>query len=787
MRSGPSSRILTLLGAGLILTLLVAFFFLGSVHPLPQALVHVLVGAGAFLAMGLSHRRLAQAGIVLRYGQASLVLLGGLALGLLWLPAPLAQLLAPGRVLARPGFDWVSLSFNPSDVVGEMATFTLVLGFGALVATWGAGSHQRPRVEEALVALAGLLATCMLVHAGVGAESVLGLLKPRTLEGRFFAPLVNPNHGASVMLVGGLVALGGALDVLRPLWYRLCALGVAALSAAVIVWSGSRGAALAGLAGLLVLAAWRGRRLAVPVTLLLGVLSLGLQLWAVLSGWNRDAFIGRLVLWKNTLALLADHWLAGVGGGNFGDAIRAYRSDMVWGAPVFAHDDLLEWVAETGLMGALALLVALALLRPGPIREKPRMAGLVAGCFALGVHSFVEFPLQVPAVAMVLAGGVALGLSVHCGHLTASGPTVRRFLLAIGLLQVPAALWQTRAALVARAAQDLRQYPVDPARGEAAAARLTALGARGPERLLALAWRAEKEGQTSEAVDQALAVAARWPDRPDALRPAALVLARAHEYDRASQVLRRAAERDPSDKRPWVLLARVANASGDPLGAADLWVQAFRRGETQLEEAWETLPVALFWYEAFEGHSAVLCASLSQFLLARGEGEVALLASEEAARLDPVAFGRHLPRAMILLSLGRAQDALDWLQPILETSPDDPDVLDVLARAQAALGRHDQATETWIRGARSRPEQRVMALRSAEKDGGLDKALNLARRFEIEGGIDPLTGIEIAHLRQRGGNPQACIQAIERWSAVPGASRSLAETRLESCRKDLNR
>jgi O-antigen ligase len=82
----------------------------------------------------------------------------------------------------------------------------------------------------------------------------------------------------------------------------------------------------------------------------------------------------------------------------------------------YAHDDYVEAVAETGLVGAVLILSALALFLRLAFRRWGRPTrsqgdwirfGAALGCCGLLVHSFLDFNLHIPANAAwfaVLAG-----------------------------------------------------------------------------------------------------------------------------------------------------------------------------------------------------------------------------------------------------------------------------------------------------------------------------------------------------------------------------------------------
>jgi O-antigen ligase len=112
------------------------------------------------------------------------------------------------------------------------------------------------------------------------------------------------------------------------------------------------------------------------------------------------ALSGRLVLWKTTVRIILDHPLTGVGTDNFQQAYRAYAAPddqfVEHGLPgaFHAHQIVLEVLSETGLVGLLLWLAAVALalrawrFAAPEVRERaaaPALALLVT-VFPLNTH-----------------------------------------------------------------------------------------------------------------------------------------------------------------------------------------------------------------------------------------------------------------------------------------------------------------------------------------------------------------------------------------------------------------
>ncbi len=120
-------------------------------------------------------------------------------------------------------------------------------------------------------------------------------------------------------------------------------------------------------------------------------------------------FESRGWIWTDTVAMIRDNWVTGVGLGAFQTAYPIYSQQD--GAVLIgqAHNDYLQIVADCGVLGAgLALwfifLVARDTARALRHRD-PQMAGTAlgaaAGIFALLVHSLFDFNLQLPSNALL--------------------------------------------------------------------------------------------------------------------------------------------------------------------------------------------------------------------------------------------------------------------------------------------------------------------------------------------------------------------------------------------------
>jgi O-antigen ligase len=243
-----------------------------------------------------------------------------------------------------------------------------------------------------------------------------------------FGPYVNHNHYAGLMEM--LIPVGAGYVLSRPRDHPMrtllgCALLVPITS---LLLCGSRGGFISLLAEVVILGAillWRapvpGRRslaaaggLGITAAALLflwmdpGEISKHLLTIANTAQSPEATFGDRKVVALDSLHILRDRLWVGVGLGGFETAYPAYQSfpsDWIWG---HAHNDWAEALAETGLVGGLLIVAALAMffrLAFKRLGERLRhdagwiQLGAALGCCGLLVHSFVDFNLHIPANA----------------------------------------------------------------------------------------------------------------------------------------------------------------------------------------------------------------------------------------------------------------------------------------------------------------------------------------------------------------------------------------------------
>jgi O-antigen ligase len=129
------------------------------------------------------------------------------------------------------------------------------------------------------------------------------------------------------------------------------------------------------------------------------------------SGQNRVSF------WRDSLRLISQHPLLGVGLGAFPVAYPSVQTAFLDLRVDHAHCDYLELVSELGLPGGIFLFASILWVLAKTARHYRRAGhhdsfiylGCVGSIVAILLHSLADFNLYIPANAMVLS--VVLGLA----------------------------------------------------------------------------------------------------------------------------------------------------------------------------------------------------------------------------------------------------------------------------------------------------------------------------------------------------------------------------------------
>jgi len=272
------------------------------------------------------------------------------------------------------------------------------------------------------------------------------------LGGTAFGPFNNRNYFAGYLVATLPVAVAALLGGTRRRRWLLM-LGVWASSLAVLL-SLSRGGTVALVAA--VACAWllsrpaagptaeRRRRLAFGAAVGVASLIVGLvwldqadrviaRLETILDLQSTASMVNRTDIWRDTLPMAIDRPLAGFGLNTYVWALPAYRRTPTSFLETNAHNEYLEMLVETGVVGVVLCVWFLAALLRGaigrlaalPMRSRrARCVGAVSAWTGILVYGLTDFPTIIPAIDYVLA--VLAGLMVAVTAPRAVDPPRRR-------------------------------------------------------------------------------------------------------------------------------------------------------------------------------------------------------------------------------------------------------------------------------------------------------------------------------------------------------------------------
>jgi O-antigen ligase len=305
--------------------------------------------------------------------------------------------------------------------------------------------RQRPQRRLVLGALLALAVFEVFYGTGVGTPGsgrIWGVEvggDPNRLRGTF----VNANHAALYLSLAVTTAFAGLWwSIRRARWERsiesriLLFAGPSLLFLLLFVglaFTGSRGGLVAVVLALLLqalLMAAPQKQFTTGLAALagIGVLGIGGVVWfgfeqgfgrlLATSGYE-IAWGQRLLAWRAAWQLFTGAPWTGCGLGTFRQAFPAVQPADLEGTWSHAHNDPLEILVTTGLVGFLLLAAALALvtrqlwhrLNDGRRSEDHALALAGAGALAAALlHSLVDFGLTIPANAFTLA--ILLGMAI---------------------------------------------------------------------------------------------------------------------------------------------------------------------------------------------------------------------------------------------------------------------------------------------------------------------------------------------------------------------------------------
>lgn len=322
-----------------------------------------------------------------------------------------------------------TLSLDPYSTRLALIKYTIFLVIFASALTFVNTPKRLSKIVYTLIIFAGLMAFYGILQDLAKAEAIYGL-RP-VIYGNLFASYVNKHHFAALMEMTIALTLGLLFmqatkkDKLLLLIIAVLLMGIA------IVMTGSRGGflSLVGILFFLVLLTViygdkkhseeksflsRKNLIVVGSSFLLVLVLFGITVWlgagadAVrsvgLEGSNPNDFTnGRLHFWTVTLDIIRNNPIIGSGLDSYGISFPQYDS---WNGQFrleHAHNDYLQTLSDSGIIGFGLLIMFIVLLfkqglnviRTSNDRFRRGVAmGALAGCFGVLIHSLFDFPLR---------------------------------------------------------------------------------------------------------------------------------------------------------------------------------------------------------------------------------------------------------------------------------------------------------------------------------------------------------------------------------------------------------
>lgn len=269
-------------------------------------------------------------------------------------------------------------------------------------------------LRRALLALGLAAAGISLVAAGRTALGLGGIVAEGVRRATW--PYEHANNLALFVGRGGAACVGLALGWPTAAGRRL-ALGLAALCAAGILLTFSRGGWFALLGCSIILALLAGRRrlglttAALAILLVLGLPRLGIDRLAFTPNGDPGSVALRLDIWRSTAAMIADRPLTGVGLDQFlYQYERRYVAPAAWGERYTSHPHnlFLDFWARLGILGlawsigawALALGVAVAAYRRSAGGRPALILGATGVLLYSLFHGLVDNGFFLPDIAL---------------------------------------------------------------------------------------------------------------------------------------------------------------------------------------------------------------------------------------------------------------------------------------------------------------------------------------------------------------------------------------------------
>jgi O-antigen ligase len=329
-----------------------------------------------------------------------------------WNPLFASMLVFFGLILVQIAFH------HSASLYDSLSEFWLYIAYGILVFVavqlLRADDGFILRFGKAMAVFGSVYAVFAVFQGFTSGGRIYWLIKPRA--GSVYGSYVNHNHYAGLMELLLPIALVLAFSGLVRGGKQVLLVFAAMLMAASVFLCQSRGGMFAVIAETVFLAIFWMRQFSPRKSA--AVFMAFCLVTALFLTWIAPQPVGdritdihdpaRWLIHRDSIRMFAAHPFLGSGFGSFATVFPRYRAFYDGFFINHAHDDYLELLLETGLVGfGVGMWFIVVLYREGlrnlrPAKRSPAAlisTAALAGCTGLLAHSFIDFNLHIPANA----------------------------------------------------------------------------------------------------------------------------------------------------------------------------------------------------------------------------------------------------------------------------------------------------------------------------------------------------------------------------------------------------
>lgn len=342
---------------------------------------------------------------------------------------PVVGLIVIGLVQIIPLFSGATISLDPYSTRLFLVRLGVYTIFLAAAVTFINTESRIKIVAISIIIFGSSLAFFAILQRLANPEAIYGLREAR--QAVPFGPFVNQHHFAAFMEMTAAMTFALLFSSAVKRSSKIFFIVAAVIMGVACILTSSRGGLLSFTAGFIfvVLLTFTQKKdkkavrdqkfsviavvgLSVAVTIVAIVLYVGgndsLLRGVGMSGVQADVSSGRFHFWSVAVQIFLDHPIFGAGLDAFGVAFPKYDTWTGIFRVEQAHNDYLQTLADSGLVGFACIAVFIFFLFKNGLQtikyaesEMRRAAsiGALSGCAAILIHSFVDFPLRTPSNA----------------------------------------------------------------------------------------------------------------------------------------------------------------------------------------------------------------------------------------------------------------------------------------------------------------------------------------------------------------------------------------------------